>query len=647
MLGERRSNSLFVPAAPAEPERNPEQAEVHDISFEERTGRSLFAEASTAPRASELFFAPQEKGVTFAEALSQVQSYLSETYATLITEDNSDAKEQMKRRMARYLQENRIAVDGMTASELVDALYTEMAEYGFLTKYIFADGIEEIDINSWRDIEIQYSDGHTAKLEEHFDSPEHAANVIRRMLQNSGKVLDNASPIITSRLAKNIRISVIKTPVLDEDAGVAASIRIVNPRNLSKADFVQSGTATEEMLDFLSACLRYGVSICVAGATSSGKTTVAALLAATLRAAGIHAGLYHAGCEPLSVRVRVDGAPVDEGLLCLAAEAQAAAEPLPQDAAELAAAAYAFGKAGCALAVVELPDAGLASALPQMPVCAVTSVGPDGVSRSVERLAALAAGVMRKGSICVTAPEQPKAVLSELIVAAGKCDCELVVPDPEDITFLEAEKFASKVDYGGYTVPLAFLGRHAAGNAAMAVELALALCRKGFDIPDEAILDGLAAVENRSSIRVISQRPLVILDACRTPQQASALLRVLNMAKVRHMSAIIGLAEEEGAEAFFSALETGLTPEEQKKDKSTMPGMSENPFDKVYLVTPAGGDDEMTARLTEKAKYHFDAEMCTSIAEAVELAHANTRRGLLVCGGEAAALEAAELLVNS
>lgn len=282
MLGERRSNSLFAPTAPAEPERKPEQAEVHDISFEERTGRSLFAENATAPRASELFFAPQEKGVTFAEALSQVQGYLAETYATLITEDNSDAKEQMKRRMARYLQENRIAVDGMTASELVDALYTEMAEYGFLTKYIFADGIEEIDINSWRDIEIQYSDGHTAKLEEHFDSPEHAANVIRRMLQNSGKVLDNASPIITSRLAKNIRISVIKTPVLDEDAGVAASIRVVNPRNLSKADFVQSGTATEEMLDFLSACLRYGVSICVAGATSSGKTTVAGWLLSTI-----------------------------------------------------------------------------------------------------------------------------------------------------------------------------------------------------------------------------------------------------------------------------------------------------------------------------------------------------------------------------
>ena len=178
------------------------------------------------------------------------------------------------------------------------------------------------------------------------------------------------------------------------------------------------------------------------------------------------------------------------------------------------------------------------------------------------------------------------------------------------------------------------------------MELALALCKKGYDIPDEAILEGLAAVENRSSIRVLSQRPLVVLDACRTPQQAIALLRVLNMAKVRHLSAVIGLAEEEGAEAFFSALESGLTAENQKKDRTTMPGMSENPFDKVFLVPPAGTDAAMTERLLEKARYHFDAKLCGSLAEAVELARANSRRGLLICGGEAIALEAADLLAE-
>lgn len=382
-------------------------------------------------------------------------------------------------------------------------------------------------------------------------------------------------------------------------------------------------------------------------AGTAGKTTVVRLLSAILRAQGIHVGSYQFGCEPLAQRIFVDEAPVDTALLCAAAEKLSAAEELPQYAAELAAAAQCFAEAGCELAVVELPDAGLAEALPQMPVCAVTAVGPDGVSRSVERLAALSAGVMRKGTTCVTAPEQAKEVLSELIVAAAKCDCELVVPDAEDISFLEAEKFASRIDYGGYTVPLNFLGRHAAGNAAVAVELSLALSRKGIEVSDEAILEGLAAVENRSSIRVFSQRPLIMLDACHTPQQAAVLLRVLNMAKVRHMSAIIGLAEEETAEAFFSALETGLTPEEQNKEKDTMPGMSENPFDKVYLVTPKGVDPAIAARLTEKARFHFDARHCESLAQAVELAHANTRRGLLICGSEAITLEAYSLMENT
>ena len=54
----------------------------------------------------------------------------------------------------------------------------------------------------------------------------------------------------------------------------------------------------------------------------------------------------------------------------------------------------------------------------------------------------------------------------------------------------------------------------------------------------------------------------------------------------------------------------------------------------------------MTERLLEKARYHFDAEFCGSLAEAVELARTNSRRGLLICGGEAIALEAADLLAE-
>ena len=81
----------------------------------------------------------------------------------------------------------------------------------------------------------------------------------------------------------------------------------------------------------------------------------------------------------------------------------------------------------------------------------------------------------------------------------------------------------------------------------------------------------------------------------------------------------------------------------EKKDKGTMPGMSENPFDKVFLVAPAGTEAALAERLTEKARYHFDAVFCPTLAEAVEQAKANSRRGLLVCGSEAIALEALKL----
>ena len=284
-LGEKRNGSVFATAAQrrdAAEYQVTSEPEVVPVVVDDTPQRTLNTDIGTLGRAHNLFFTPSAEGRDFNSVLQEVQEYISGAYAALITGGGEDSKEQLMRYITKYLQDRRIAVAGMTQTELVDAIYSEMAEFGFLTRYIYADGIEEININSWRDIEVQYSDGRSEKLTEHFDSPEHALAVIRRMLHASGMVLDNASPLVTGHLTRNTRIAAMKSPVVDEDVGVAASIRIVNPKNLTKEDFVGSGTATEEMLDFLSACLRYGVSICVAGAPSSGKTTVAGWLLSTI-----------------------------------------------------------------------------------------------------------------------------------------------------------------------------------------------------------------------------------------------------------------------------------------------------------------------------------------------------------------------------
>lgn len=235
--------------------------------------------------ARRLFFSPEDSRQSFSEVLKAVQAYLSSAHAGLLAQGNGpEVKQQLLRYMTNYLQEQRVQVAGLNDRELAEALYAEMAEFSFLTPYLLRSDVEEIDINSWRDIEVQFSGGGTVKLDEQFQSPEHAVNVIRRMLHVSGMVLDNASPAVLGHLAKNIRIAVLKAPLVDEDAGISASIRIVNPQSMRKEDFIRSGAATADMLDFLAACLRYGVSTCVAGATSSGKTTLAGWLLTTLPA---------------------------------------------------------------------------------------------------------------------------------------------------------------------------------------------------------------------------------------------------------------------------------------------------------------------------------------------------------------------------
>lgn len=290
MLGQKRGAFMFSPTVMESPmpAQNPEPTQESEIvpiaSFADQTNDVPVTAATSvaAGRAHSLFFSPEDDSREFSDVCREVQGYIAANYSGLMTSGASDNREQIRRYAAKYVQDKRIAVKGMPTDELVEAIYSEMAEYGFLTKYIFGTGIEEININSWRDIEVQYSDGRTEKLMERFDSPEHAVNVIRRMLHASGVILDNASPVVTGTLTQNIRIAAMKTPVVDESVGVAASIRIVNPQNMTKADFVDSGTATAEMLDFLAACLRYGISVCMAGATSSGKTTVAGWLLTTI-----------------------------------------------------------------------------------------------------------------------------------------------------------------------------------------------------------------------------------------------------------------------------------------------------------------------------------------------------------------------------
>lgn len=382
----------------------------------------------------------------------------------------------------------------------------------------------------------------------------------------------------------------------------------------------------------------------VAVTGSAGKTGIASSAAAILQAAGFDTGRYQLGLQPLRQRIFINGKLADGRAYAAAAARLANCSGLTKAAAELACAAALFERAGCAFAAVELCEPGLAAALPRLAACAVARIGPDGTGRSIARMAYAAAGTFRKGMPAVTVPDQPKEALQEIIVAAGKADCPLTVPDRDDFTLQKHRRLENRVDYGGYGALLPTAGFHAACNAAAAVELALALWRGGVPIEDEAILAGLAAADPASGVRVLRRRPLTVLDPCHTPVQAAALAAALQEAGYERLSLIVGLLAGDDAEGFFAALENGFVPEADKTDENQLAGMSDNAFERVYLVTPEKDAGMPAHQAAKAAKYHFDATVCESLAEAVRLARADENEGVVLCGGEGFVAQAKRLL---
>ena len=205
---------------------------------------------------NDIFFAPAaNQELTYDQVLEDVQRYFAENHASTIAEAGEGNAERattlLKELMVQYIVKRKYAIEGLTTEELCEKLYEDMAGYSFLKKWIYKPGIEEVNINAYNDIEVIESSGRSIKIPDKFSSPQHAIDVIRRMLNACGMVIDDTMPSIVGFLDKNIRISVDKTPIVDADVGVNASIRIVNQQTVSEEKLLNSGSATAEMLHFL------------------------------------------------------------------------------------------------------------------------------------------------------------------------------------------------------------------------------------------------------------------------------------------------------------------------------------------------------------------------------------------------------------
>lgn len=229
---------------------------------------------------SSFFLAAQDAGKgadnAYGKILEKVRQYVSEKYAEAIqaTLDDVGAKKALWNIVLQCLAAQEITYRDYTPEDLADRLVGDMAGFGFLEPLLYDDRVEEIRGNSWDDIEVVYAGQKAVKYTEHFRDPQHASDTIKKMVRLGGYQLDESTPDVDSYFTRGIRISAWIAPVVDSDVGVAFVIRRQRTIKITREELLAEKTADGKELLFLEACLKYGVSIVIAGETGSGKTTL-------------------------------------------------------------------------------------------------------------------------------------------------------------------------------------------------------------------------------------------------------------------------------------------------------------------------------------------------------------------------------------
>ena len=217
-----------------------------------------------------------KEGLSLETVLNETQKYISQNYSSslLKIKDIENNNEVLLSYIKKYIEDKNYNVLGYTKNDLINYIFREMKTVSFFDKYLNDKEVEEINILSYRDIEIRYNNGKNIRTKEEFLSPENERDVLTRMLAESKIIFNKTNPIAIGHMNQNKRITIFSDPIFDEKKGIGASIRIVNPKKLKTQDFIDCEEMTEEMAEVLSLLYRYGISICLSGETGSGKTTL-------------------------------------------------------------------------------------------------------------------------------------------------------------------------------------------------------------------------------------------------------------------------------------------------------------------------------------------------------------------------------------
>ena len=154
---------------------------------------------------------------------------------------------------------------------LVSEVLDETFGLGPLESLIRDPAISDILINGPKTIFVERH-GRLTRSEVVFNDERHLLQIVQRIVSRVGRRVDETMPMVDARLPDGSRVNAIIPPLALD--GTLVSIRRFGAQPLLFQDLIAKRSITQEMVDFLSACIKARINILISGGTGSGKTTL-------------------------------------------------------------------------------------------------------------------------------------------------------------------------------------------------------------------------------------------------------------------------------------------------------------------------------------------------------------------------------------
>lgn len=201
------------------------------------------------------------------ELVLEIKQYVFD-HISLMNISDEELEEKIKNVVDQRLCQQYISIEQKLL--INQQVYSSIRGLGLLDTLMSDDNITEIMINGPDNIFIE-KNGELIKTEQRFESERRLEDIIQKIVGMAGREVNQANPIVDTRLPNGSRVNVVLPPISLH--GAIVTIRKFSKTPMTVEQLIRHGSITPEIAEVLQLLVRSKYNIFISGGTGSGKTT--------------------------------------------------------------------------------------------------------------------------------------------------------------------------------------------------------------------------------------------------------------------------------------------------------------------------------------------------------------------------------------